>query len=117
MLLMGGVSADEAGYLEGYTSTEYVLRWWYPESTYREFAIAPELPVGRSAWRIEADPHGPVAIAESIGESLGNQLHIDDQLRLYRMLIYRDLDGVMGQTRFRLYVRNDLLPIYDEIRY
>jgi hypothetical protein len=31
--------------------------------------------------------------------------------------MYRDLDWEIGQTRFRLYIRNDLLPLYNSIRY
>ena len=63
-------------YLEGYTAQEYVLRWWFPEDpVYRDFAIAPEIAPGRSAWRSSDQPHGLLDIAASIGESLSHLLH------------------------------------------
>jgi hypothetical protein len=106
-----------APYLTGYTATEYVLRWWFPEELYREFAIAPELPAGRSAWRSQDDPHGVIDIATSIAGSAASVGTIDGQIHLYRLLMYRDLEQPLGQYRFKIYVRNDLLPLLNEIRY
>ncbi len=103
--------------LANYTATEYVLRWWFPEETYRDFAIAPEIPPGRSAWTGPDDPHGPLDVMGSVFDTVGNQTEINNQLRLYRLVMYRDLDSNIGQTRFRLYVRNDLMPLYNSIRY
>jgi hypothetical protein len=116
VLLLGG-SGTTAEFLEGYTGQEYVLRWWFPEDTYRHFAIAPEINPGRSAWGSSEDPHGPIDVVRSIGDTLENQTNINDQLRLYRLVVYRDLDGSIGQTNFRIFIRNDLLPLYDSIRY
>jgi predicted membrane-bound mannosyltransferase len=116
VVLLGG-SGTTAEFMEGYTGQEYVLRWWFPEDTYRHFAIAPEINPGRSAWGSSEDPHGPIDVVRSIGDTLENQTNIDDQLRLYRLVIYRDLDGSIGQTNFRIFIRNDLLPLYDSIRY
>ncbi len=104
-------------FLSNYTATDYVLRWWFPEETYRGFAIAPEIPVGRSAWESADQPHGPLDILSSIFDTVDGEQHIDNQLRLYRLLMYRDLDWEIGQTPFRLYIRNDLLPLYNSIRY
>ncbi len=117
IVLVGGESSGAASALEGYTAQEYVLRWWFPEETYRDFAIAPELRPGRSAWQFADQPHGPVAILRSIGETLSHQLTPDGQLRLYRLLMYRDLDWKIGQTNFTVYIRNDLLPYFNGIRY
>ncbi|MER3485403.1 MAG: hypothetical protein C4345_04925 [Chloroflexota bacterium] len=117
IVLAGGESSGAGSALEGYTAQEYVLRWWFPEETYRNFAIAPELRPGRSAWQFPDQPHGPVAILRSIGETLGHQLTPDGQLRLYRLLMYRDLDWKIGQTNFTVYIRNDLLPYFNGIRY
>ncbi|CAN5898533.1 TIGR03663 family protein [soil metagenome] len=116
-IVMLGGSGSTAQFLEGYTSQEYVLRGWFPEETYRHFAIAPEISPGRSAWGSSENPHGPVDIVRSIGDTIGNQTHIENQLRLYRLLVYRDLDASIGQTHFRVFIRNDLLPLYDSIRY
>ena len=115
---LGSNSDVSSQYLSNYTATDYVLRWWFPEETYRGFAIAPEIPVGRSAWRESAEqPHGPLDILRSIFDTVDGEQHIDNRLRLYRLLMYRDLDWEIGQTRFRLYIRNDLLPLYNSIRY
>jgi predicted membrane-bound mannosyltransferase len=103
--------------LSGYTAQEYVLRWWFPEETYRDFAIAPELSPGRSAWKSSSAPHGPLDIVKSIGDTLGHQLTPEGQLRLYRLMMYRDLDWPNGQYNFKLYIRNDLLPFFNGIRY
>ncbi len=117
ILLLGGNSNMSAEYLTNYTATDYVLRWWFPEETYRNFAIAPEIPPGRSAWLSADQPHGPLDILSSIFDTVEGEKNIDNQLRLYRLLMYRDLDWEIGQTPFRLYVRNDLLPLYNSIRY
>lgn len=103
--------------LEGYTAQEYVLRWWFPEELYRDFAIAPELPPGRSAWASDDDPHGPGAIIGSILDSSSAQLTADGQMRMFRLLTYRDLDRRLGQYRFTMYVRNDLVPMLNQVRY
>ena len=117
VLLLGSDANASSQFLSNYTATDYVLRWWFPEETYRGFAIAPEIPVGRSAWDSADQPHGPLDILRSIFDTLDGEQHIDNQLRLYRLLMYRDLDWEIGQTRFRLYIRNDLLPLYNSIRY
>lgn len=114
ILARSGIGAET---LPGYTATEYVLRWWFPEETYRDFALAPEIPPGRSAWKRTDQPHGPLDIVRSILDTISNQQQIDYQLRLYRLLMYRDLDSNIGQTNFTVYIRNDLLPLYNSIRY
>ncbi len=117
VLLLGGNADMNGQFLQNYTATNYVLRWWFPEETYRGFAIAPEIPVGRSAWRSTDQPHGPIDILRSIFDTVEGEQNMDNQLRLYRLLMYRDLDWEIGQTPFRLYVRNDLLPLFNSIRY
>jgi hypothetical protein len=54
---------------------------------------------------------------KSIGDTLGHQLDPENQLRLYRLLMYRDLDWPNGQYNFKVYIRNDLLPFFNGIRY
>jgi uncharacterized protein (TIGR03663 family) len=105
-------------YLEGYTAQEYVLRWWFPEDpVYRDFAIAPEIAPGRSAWRSAAQPHGVVDVVASIGESLSHLLTAEGQQRLYRLVMYRDLPVRIDSYDYTLYLRNDLVPLYNQIRY
>jgi hypothetical protein len=117
LLLGDGVGERSSEFLKDYTRQDYVLRWWFPEETYRDFALAPELPVGRSALKSAVQPHGPIDILESIGDTVEHELRPESQLRLYRLLMYRDLDWEIGQTRFSLYIRNDLIPLYNRIRY
>jgi uncharacterized protein (TIGR03663 family) len=105
-------------YLEGYTAQEYVLRWWFPEDpVYRDFAIAPEIAPGRSAWRSSDQPHGLRDIAASIGESLSHLLTAEGQQGLYRLVMYRDLPVRIDSYDYTLYLRNDLVPLYNQIRY
>jgi hypothetical protein len=105
-------------YLSGYTPQEYVLRWHFPEhGTYRNFAIAPELAPSWSAWGAAENPHGLAAILASIGESLATQLEPEGQQRLYRLVMYRDLPVPITGYGYTLFIRNDLLPLYNGIRY
>jgi predicted membrane-bound mannosyltransferase len=119
IVLVGGDNRGSVEpYLEGYTAQEYVLRWWFPEDpVYRDFAIAPELPPGRSAWESSDQPHGLPAIVASIGESLSHLLTAEGQQRLYRLVMYRDLPVRIDSYDYTLYVRNDLIPLYNQIRY
>jgi predicted membrane-bound mannosyltransferase len=104
-------------YLEGYTAQEYVLRWWFPERIYRDFAIAPEISPSQSAWGSADNPHGPGAIAASIAESLSHLATKEGQQGLYRLVMYRDLPVRIDAYDYTLYIRNDLLPLYNQIRY
>ena len=104
--------------IDGYTSQTYVLRWHEPEqSIYREFAIAPEIPVGRSAWLRESQPHGLVDIAGSVLDSFQTLTYPEGQQRLFRLLFFRELPTGLNPYRMKVYVRNDMLPYYNEVRY
>ena len=108
--------------LEGYTAQEYVLRWWFPEGPiYRNFAIAPELAPSWSAAQNHDPPYGPGAVVGSILDSLATQLEPAGQQRLYRLLMYRDLPHPIGWRdgtyRYTLFVRDDLVPLFNTIRY
>nr|MBA3644123.1 TIGR03663 family protein [Chloroflexia bacterium] len=84
---------------------------------YRNFAIAPELEPNQSAWKVAADAHGPAAVIDSILSSLATQLSPEGQQRVYRLLMYRDLPERIDSYRYTVYVRNDLLPLLNTIRY
>lgn len=104
--------------IEGYTAQTYVLRWHEPEqSIYREFAIAPEIPAGRSAWLTETQDHDLGAVLSSIVSSIDQITHPEGQQRLFRLLFYRELPGELNPYRFRVYIRNDMLPYYNDVRY
>jgi predicted membrane-bound mannosyltransferase len=104
--------------LTNYTDQEYVLRWHEPEDAiYRNFAIAPELPPYRSAWGEEENPHGPIAILQSILSSLNTQTTQEGQQRLWRLIMYREMPAGTINWGYSVFIRNDLLPTYNSIRY
>ena len=104
--------------MDGYTRQEYVLRWWFPEDPiYRNFAIAPELPPGRSAWGSRDNPSDLPAVLRSVGGSLAQLLTPEGQQRVYRLAMYRDLPARIDSTRYYLYVRDDLVDEFNAIRY
>lgn len=104
--------------IEGYTPQVYVLRWHEPEQAiYREFAIAPEIPVGRSAWKFMDDPHDIPAIARSIIDSFQEASTPEGQQRLMRLVMFRELPTGLNPYRFVIHVRNDVLPYYNDLRY
>jgi hypothetical protein len=117
LLVASDRDSQVAPYMSGYTAQEYVLRWWFPEELYRDFAIAPELPPHRSAWKDADSPHGLFSIIGSAFDSISGTMTMDGQARLYRMLVYRDIEQPLGSYRFKVYVRNDLLPLLNSIRY
>ena len=59
----------------------------------------------------------PLDILRSIFDTVDSERDMNNQLRLFQLLMYRDLDWAIGQVRFRLSIRNDLLPLYNSIRY
>jgi uncharacterized protein (TIGR03663 family) len=118
IILVGGDNlASVEPQLEGYTAQRYVLRWWFPESIYRNFAIAPEITPHQSAWGSEQNPHDLPAIARSILTSLSALATPEGQQRLYRLVMYRDLPTRIDSYDYTLFIRNDLLPLYNQIRY
>ena len=101
-----------------YTEQQYVLRWHEPESAiYRNFAIAPELPPGRSAWRNIEDPHGIGAILGSIWDSVMTQTNAAGQQRLWRIIFFREMPEPTINFGYSIFVRNDLVPTYNTIHY
>lgn len=103
----------------GYTRQVYILRWAYPEEGYRHFAIAPELDPGWSVWGSEDRSHGFFDVLRSIGDSIESSFTHDERHRLYRLLVYRDVTTpfTSWDARFFIYVRDDLLPAFNAIRY
>lgn len=106
--------------LTGYTGQEYAMRWWFPEEeTYRRFAIAPEL---NKEWRqnYQTDESGPftaVDVLASVGRSLWSLHEPQQQLDMFRLVAFRELPARIGSYNFHVFVRNDLLPTYNAIRY
>ena len=103
--------------LSNYTGVEHPFRWHFPEEQYRFFAIAPEISPGRSAWMRITDPHGPLDIIKSVIQSSASLFNAHGQQEAFRLVVYRDLDDDLGYFTYQIYVRNDLLPMFNEIRY
>ena len=80
-------------------------------------AIAPELDPGWSAWGVQQNPHGPGAVLGSIGDSVATQFEPEGEQRLFRIVAYRDMPATFIVYDYTLFVRNDLLPLFNSIRY
>lgn len=106
-----------ASLLSNYQGTAYAMRWHFPEEVYRGFAIAPELDPGWSAWTSREQPHGLRAVVGSIASSVATTLTPDGQAKLFRLLTYRELGAPLGSYDFTVFVRKDLVPEYNTIRY
>jgi predicted membrane-bound mannosyltransferase len=104
--------------IEGYTSFTYVLRWHEPERLiYRQFAIAPELDPEDSAWGMASNPHGLTDVVASVWSSISTVADPAGQQRLFRLLMFRELPAGLNGYEYKLYVRDDLVPHYNDIRY
>lgn len=104
--------------LADYAPQRYSMRWWFPEDeTYRLFALAPELGPARNAWSGRQPPYSLLDVASSALSSVVATARPEHQAQLFRLLAYRDLPAPIGSYDFTLYVRQDLLPQYNAIRY
>ena len=106
--------------LGNYAPQQYAMRWHFPEDeTYRQFALAPELRPERNSWSGLQPPYTVGDVARSIASSLRATAEPANQARLFRLLAYRDLSswGPLGSYDFTIYVRKDLLPQYNDLRY
>ncbi len=112
-----GAHPELTSLLSGYQATAYEMRWHYPEEGYRNFALAPELKPGWSAYMYEGQPHGPADVVASVFSSLTATATPDGQARLFRLLTYRELGAPLGSYAFTVFVKKDLLPQYNQIRY
>ena len=112
-----GAHPELSSLLGNYQATEYAMRWHFPEEVYRSFAIAPELRPGWSAWMTESQPHGLTDVIGSVLSSLLATATPDGQAKLFRLLTYRELGAPLGSYDFTVFVRKDLVPEYNTIRY
>jgi hypothetical protein len=104
--------------IPGYTRQVYSLRVHESEmATYRNFAIAPEIAVGRSAWQRVEDPHDIGAVIRSVGSSMTYATTPEGQVRLFRLVAFRDPAGEQTVYPMSVWIRDDLLPEYNDIRY
>ncbi|HUG14912.1 MAG TPA: flippase activity-associated protein Agl23 [Thermomicrobiales bacterium] len=106
--------------LLGYTYTEYAMRWWFPEDeTYRRFAIAPELNKPERQ-NYQTDQQGPFTlgdVAGSVWRTVWSMRAPQQQAKIFRLVAFREIWAPIGSFNYRVYVRNDLVPLWDDIRY
>jgi hypothetical protein len=103
-----------------YTYQDYPMRWWYPEeNTYRRFAYAPDIKeTDRQNYQDNRKgPYSLVDVAESVWSSIWSLHRPSEQGKIFRMEAYREVPSGFGSVNFRVYVRNDLLQTFDQIRY
>lgn len=103
-----------------YTYQEYPMRWWFPEEdTYRRFAYAPDIKQeSRQNYQDNRKPPFTLLdVAHSVWNSIWSMRHPSEQGKIFRMVAYREVPSGFGSVHFRVYVRNDLLPYFNQIRY
>ncbi|HVX30432.1 MAG TPA: TIGR03663 family protein, partial [Nitrolancea sp.] len=114
------VTPDLERALKGYTYQEYPMRWWFPENeTYRRFAYAPDLN-NTGLQNLQDQRQGPYSLTDtglSALRSIGSLRHPQEAATLFRLLAYRETTYGLGTFNFRVYIRNDLLPLFNTIRY
>lgn len=106
--------------LLGYTYTEYAMRWWFPEDeTYRRFAIAPELnkPNRQNYQTSQVGPFTLADVAGSVWNSVWSMHEPQQQAKMFRLLAFREIWAPIGSYNYRVYVRNDLVQVWNNIRY
>lgn len=104
--------------IPGYTSHTYAYRWHENEERiYRNFALAPEISIGRSAWKSESQDTGPLAVLGSIVDSVQSTGDAEQQQKLWRLLMYREQPAVGSAFLFKIYVSDELMPYYNDVRY
>jgi hypothetical protein len=112
---------DNLDMLSGYSYQDYTMRWFFPENpTYRRFAIAPEInDVGRQNYQTDEEgPYSLADVAESVWSSLWSLHEPQQQAKMFRLVAYRELwEQIKSDFDFRVYVRNDLVEIWDQARY
>ncbi|MCL5961130.1 MAG: hypothetical protein M1358_17795, partial [Chloroflexi bacterium] len=131
VVLVGlGNSAETEPNLQDYERQPYVLRWWFPEETYRAFVpdqSRVEPPKDYAGWQ-------PLAIWEDrllggiagLGRHVGEQVSAGlgtistlrdpkEQAKLWRYLIYREPYAPLGSTDFVVYVRKDIIKQYRSV--
>jgi len=74
-------------------------------------------PRGQSALTAADQGTGPLDILDSVLASISGQTSPENQQELFRLIQYRDLPSPNGQYGFKVYIRNDLLPLFNSIRY
>ncbi len=97
-------------FMGNYTAYRYPMRWWFPEAMYRQIVPKEQLE-GRGP--LEA----VVVNAKNIVSRLIAFSKPENQAMLWRYVMYRRPDGTLESTDMVVYVRNDLVGLYNSGRY
>jgi uncharacterized protein (TIGR03663 family) len=114
------IGETEEARLEDYSFIEFPLRWWIPEDdSYRRFAIAPEV---RTEWRqnLQTDqppPYSSVDVLRSVGRSAISLRDPEQQAKLFRLIVHRELTAPIGAFSMRVYIHDDYRNMFDRVRY
>ncbi len=103
-----------------YAYQEYPMRWWFPEeNTYRRFAYAPDIKdeARQNYQDSRKPPFTALDVVRSVWSSIWSMRHPNEQGKIFRTVAYREVPSGFGSVKFRVYVRKDLLPYFDQIRY
>lgn len=104
--------------IPGYTAQLYTLRVHENEyAHYRRFAIAPELSPAYSAWMLPENAHDFPAVIRSIADSLAFAGTPEGQQKIFRQVMFRDQSDDQTVYKMTVWVRNDLVPVYNTVRY
>ncbi len=99
-------------YMHNFTAYRYPMRWWFPEEMYRN--LIPEQERDRVA---EADPVSNVLLnAKYTLQGIASWREPEQQAQLWRYVMYRRPDGILNSSDMVLYVRNDLVGMYNSER-
>lgn len=106
-----GVDKEEQiePYMGNYTAYRYPMRWWFPEEMYRR--LVPEEEVD-DAGRLQAISLN----ARYVLQGIAAWREPENQAQLWRYVMYRRPDGVLNSTDMIVYVRNDLVGLYNRER-
>jgi hypothetical protein len=62
-------------------------------------------------------PFGFTDVAASVWSSIWSMREPEQQMQKFRMIAFRELPAPIGSYNFHVFVRNDLMPAYNDIRY
>jgi uncharacterized protein (TIGR03663 family) len=118
--------SGQAPQLSNYVGTKYVMRWWFPEDTYRNFIPAtwddldpaqPVKPDGTPNYKLDANGKQIKAPVRQIQGALDTILYTlrtpAEQGKLWNYLIYRQPYAALGSTDMAVFVRKDLQDRYN----
>ncbi len=109
-VLIGADNEDDVQpFLKNYTAFRYPMRWWFPEEMYRNL-----IP------KAEVEAAGPLRglylNGKYVLQGFASWRQPQQQAQLWRYVMYRRPDGILNSTDMVLYVRKDLVGVYNQER-